>query len=89
MSQTIWKFPLPFADVAKITMPRSAQVLCVQMQRGRPCIWALVHDVGAEAGERIFRTYGTGHQHETISGVYIGTYPLEGGALVFHVFEDR
>ena len=38
---------------------------------------------------RTFSIYGTGHQHESISGEYVGTFQLHGGALVYHVFEEK
>ena len=69
-------------------MPRSAQILCVQTKAGAPCIWALVHEIDGPKITRTYRTYGTGHEHEAITGRYIGTYQLQGGALVFHVFEE-
>ena len=68
-------------------MSAGAQVLCVQVQNATPCIWALV-DIEAKKTLRTFATYGTGHQHESIPGRYVGTYQLEGGALVFHVFDE-
>jgi len=88
--QSIWKFPLQCADKTVIVMPKGAKVLCVQSQREIPCVWALVPDTGAEVEqERTFTIYGTGHQHESISGEYVGTFQLQGGAFVFHVFEGK
>jgi len=37
---------------------------------------------------RTFAIYGTGHKHEHVEGTYIGTFQLDGGSLVFHVFEE-
>ena len=87
--QAIWKFPMVIGD-NHITMPAHSQVLCVQAQYDRPVLWALVFDTDDTAPKtiRTFHTYGTGHKRESIEGRYIGTYQLEGGALVFHVFEE-
>lgn len=53
-------------------------------------MWALIPDTNAEiVQERTFSIYGTGHEHESISGEYVGTFQLQGGALVFHVFEEK
>lgn len=86
--QAIWKFPLQYADKSTVAMPKGAKVLCVQSQREVPCVWAIVPDINAEVTqERTFAIYGTGHEHESIGGEYVGTFQLQGGALVFHVFE--
>lgn len=89
--QAIWKFPLQCADKNVVEMPRGSQVLCVQNQNEVPCLWALVPDVTPECVTvaRTFTIYGTGHQHELISGGYVGTFQLRGGSLVFHVFEEK
>jgi len=86
--QAIWKFPLRCADKSTVVMPKGAKVLCVQTQCEEPQVWA-VCDISAEAEERTFAIYGTGHQHESISGEYVGTFQLNHGGLVFHVFEVK
>ena len=88
MTTTIWKFPLQVIDKQVISMPKDAIVLTVQVQGSQPCLWArLSPDTPSE--KRTFLTYGTGHEIESEPGPYIGTYQLEGGQLVFHVFESR
>lgn len=84
--KTIHKFPFQTADQAMLTMPRGANILCVQAQHGVPCLWALV-DPSKPAQERRLRVYGTGHPCDENAGDYIGTYQLSGGALIFHVFD--
>jgi hypothetical protein len=86
--QAIWKYPLPPIGVCNMEMPAKAKVLCVQVQGGMPCLWALV-DVDELKSIREFVTYGTGHVHIAISGKYVGTYQLDNGGLVFHVFEKE
>lgn len=81
MTSSIWKFPL----AEEIEMPKKAKVLTVQVQRDIPCIWAVV-DPSADREVRRFVIVGTGHSMNR-KGPYIGTFQLEGGALVFHVFE--
>lgn len=86
--QAVWKFPLKCDDKSTIQMPNNAKVLCVQAQHDEPQIWAIC-DTGSNVGkvERTFIIYGTGHQHESIEGDYIGTFQLHNGTFVFHVFE--
>src|SRR3990172_6797121 len=95
----IWKFPIPVQDTIQVEMPTGARVLTVQTQPAdpamlkvgdpveQPCLWALVNP---EAPKEIrqFRMAGTGHPNEHSEKLtYIGTFQMEGGALVFHLFE--
>lgn len=81
----IWKYPLHIEDLNVIRIPGKGKVLCVQMQRGEPCIWVAV-DPGAALIERKFRVIGTGHPIRDVgAGNYIDTFQV--GSLVFHVFE--
>lgn len=86
----IYKYALPVMGVQEIEMPKGAAVLTVQAQRNDPFIWV---DVAPNAPKvkRRFRTYGTGQPmkdwHEFPH--YVGTYQLNDGALVFHVYTDR
>ena len=84
----IWKFPLEAKDTQEIAMPIGARVLCVQIQRGIPCLWADRCQEGAPQASRVFFTHGTGHPMPKYPGKYIGTYQIEKSALVFHVYEE-
>lgn len=92
MSETIYKTPLACALQQDIPMPHNAEVLSLQTQNGVPCIWWRtpfpMGPVESAPGRR-FYTHGTGHMlHEDV-GRFIGTYQLDGGRLVFHVFEEK
>lgn len=88
MKKTIWKFELNVADTQTVRMPKDSEILCVQTQFERPCILALVNPEPEDVEERTIETFGTGsHVYSDIARNYIGTYQLERGALVFHVFE--
>jgi len=88
MNKVIWKYELNTTDVQKLGMPKGAEILTVQTQFDKPCLWALVNP-DAEKETRGFMTYGTGHTipTEPYPHKYIGTYQLNSGVLVFHVFE--
>jgi hypothetical protein len=89
MSKTIWKYELEMNQRTAIEIPHSAEILCVQTQFNNPCIWALV-DTDNYKEERVFEIFGTGFSIKGDMGVdrkYIGTFQLEGGALVYHLFE--
>lgn len=87
---TVYKYPLILDDWQDIDLPVGARSLAVQMQHGVPQLWALV-DPAAPLVPRRFRIAGTGHPINLgADGTrldYIGTFQLQAGALVFHLFE--
>lgn len=88
MSKTIWKYPIPIADVQDVAMPEGARILCVQTQGELPCLWALVDPTAPPAPRKILIA-GTGHTRDDLDlAQYLGTFQLAGGALIFHVFEN-
>lgn len=73
------------SDVVQLSMPLGAKPLCVQVQNGIPCMWALVDEENALVDKK-FRIYGTGHPVDPEYTDYIGTFQIDDGRLVFHVF---
>lgn len=83
----IWKFPLKVGSLQTINMPLNAQILHLASQSNQPNLWALV-DENAGLECRNFATYGTGHPMPSLDyGQYVGSYTLDNGEFVFHVFE--
>lgn len=88
----IWKYPIETEDDQHIQMPKKAKILCVQVQRNQPCLWALVNPDAEKVARQIF-VKGTGHPIELSDNdpkdyfKYIGTYQLESLQLVYHVFD--
>ncbi len=85
--KTIWKFEI--TDSGNVQMPKGAEILSVQSQNNKPCIWAIV-DTASEMEWKYFEVFGTGHDIQCDIGTnrkYIGTLQLDFGVLVFHVFE--
>jgi len=85
----IYKYHLKVTDKQIIKLPSKHKILCVQIQDNIPCIWALVNPLHPEV-EVLIETIGTGHPITTekeTTKYYIGTYQLDRGALVFHVFQ--
>lgn len=87
MTMKIYKYPLYVQEGAEITMPKGAQVLCVQEQNNRPYIWALTDPERPDETRR-FSVYGTSWDVTSPPGKYVGTFQLDNGSLVFHVFEN-
>jgi hypothetical protein len=85
--RTIYKYPLELVDLQTLELPAGAELLTVQMQDGRPCLWAEVA-TSAPARPRTIAIYGTGNPIPGDAEIeYIGTFQMHGGALVFHAFE--
>lgn len=85
----IWKYPLnALVQPTRISIPKGAEILCVQTQHNQPMLWAKV-ETENEKETRLFWVFGTGHMiSNNLELEYISTFQLEGGALVFHVFEQ-
>jgi serine/threonine-protein kinase len=89
--QFIYKYPLRGNVILEenfvIELPEGAQILCVQTQNGSPFIWAMVDPSRASVRRRL-RMVATGDNiAESNQLVYIGTFQLEQGAYIFHLFE--
>lgn len=68
--------------------------MSVGVQRGTPCLWALVDDDAVSFGRTILMR-GTGHPCDGLMGSgsgfgarFLGTIQMYGGDLVLHVFEE-
>lgn len=83
--KTIWKVELSITDEITVRLPAGWHALCVQMQGGHPCLWAVVNPSRSLEDVPI-RCYGTGHpMHEDCDpAAYIDTIQM--GPLVFHFF---
>jgi len=85
---TIWKYPLAIETHQCILMPNGAQMLTVQIQGDQPCIWVLVEPDNPYRLRDVYM-YGTGHTipvSKIAEHAYVGTFQLDSGRLVFHVF---
>ena len=84
--QTIWKAVLKPADMQQIEVPFGAELLCAREQHEQICVWFRC-DPTAGKEKRDIAIVGTGHGAPGREGRYLGTASLEGGSLMFHVFE--
>ncbi len=82
---TIWKQVLKAATAQQIGVPRGAELLCAREQFEQVCVWFRCDP--AEPFElRGIAIVGTGRPAPP-DGRYLGTASLQGGQLMFHVFE--
>ncbi len=82
--KTIWKYAInPKTEVA---MPGGSRLLSVQVQDNQPQLWALVDPERAKV-KRNFVSFATGEPFDDTGLTYVGTFQINGGGLVFHLFE--
>jgi len=88
MNKTIYKYPLKLTDLQDTMLPVDASILTVQIQHDKPCLWALVDPEANYMEPVTIRIAGTGHPIVDNDNLhYISTFQMQGGLLVFHVFE--
>jgi len=87
----IYKYVLEVTGDQSIAMPDAAKVLAIQVQHGKPCVWAEVDSEQTVTAFRRFVTVGTGAPTpEDFDKLhYVGTYQLDSGNFVGHVYVDR
>lgn len=90
--KTIYEYPIYVSDLYTLELPEGAEILNVQLIEGHPCICAMVETEPATTNKEphLIETFKTGspiYNADTIQRKYIGTYQLQDGDLVFHVFE--
>lgn len=83
--ETIWKYELEVVGSQEIKLPTGFEVLSVQVQNGIPCLWVRVDALRPTHKTEII-IHGTGHPVPDTTGKYLGTFQMNGGALVWHVF---
>ena len=86
MAMVVWKYELVADDYVWLMMPPGAEPLAVALQGDRVCLWARVDPKAGRVKHR-FRIAGTGHPLAADVGRYVGTFHMDKGALVFHVFD--
>jgi hypothetical protein len=80
----IWKYVIAKGEsVSSFQMPKSAEVISVQIQNGQPVLWIIFDDF-IETETREFVVYGTGHDIPD-DFMYIGTF--QEPPYVWHLFE--
>ncbi len=84
--KTIYKYKItPYVE--EYDLPLNAEILTVQVQIEDVCIWAIVDSEETIRQCRRIKIYGTGHEMTDEKHKYIGTFQMNGGVGIFHVFE--
>ena len=83
----VFKYPLEVTDRQIIDTFAGWKPLSVQVQGEQVCLWAEVNDEATTACYRVF-VHGTGHALHPGAEVFVGTFQLMEGGLIFHVFAE-
>jgi len=82
----IHKVKLTIADgPIVVQIPKGAEILSIQMQKGVPCIWYICNIEEHEIERRTFLCIGTGESFYHSKMKYINT--VQDGPYVWHFFE--
>jgi len=84
---TIHKHGVFLGDTFTLELPEGATFLSLQMQQGKPQMWFRVED-SRPLRRQVFGICGTGNEipPQIASAPFLGTFQMDGGALVIHVF---
>ena len=87
--KVIFKYTLNVTDKQVIQMPVGAEILKVDTQYNKICIWAMFDRVKEyDTEERVFEIFGTGNSfEESDKRNYLDTIQLYDGEQIYHVFE--
>lgn len=83
----VFKYELELTDLQFIDTFAGWKPLSVQVQGEAVCLWAEVDDEEPQARYQVF-VHGTGHELHPTAEVFVGTFQLMAGGLIFHVFTE-
>lgn len=85
----VYKYPIRIEDRQVVGLPKGAEILSMQIQKGNLCLYALVDASVVEIEFVPICIYGTGHNIENADNLkFIGSAKMHEGELVLHVFEE-
>jgi hypothetical protein len=84
--RTIRKYKLEIQDYPVVHMPKGAEIIHVDSQKGNSFLWAIVN-LEADPAPYCFCLLGTGQAFTGEEGAHIATFLIATGRLIFHLFE--
>jgi hypothetical protein len=84
----VWKTVLKAFGAHAIMVPNNTEMLFAREQHGEICVWYRC-DPNAPKAPHWLTVVGTGHPLPENADRYLGTASLDGGSLMFHVFDFR
>ena len=85
--QHIFKYTInPTNYKTIIEMHEGSEILSAQVQNNEPCLWIRV-DTSKKIIKRVFYVLLTGESIIPVDSKFIGTFQIDGGSYVVHIFE--
>lgn len=83
----IYKYQLKFININELKLPKDYTVLSMQMQGGQLSLW-IIFDLKNENNliDTTIGMFATGELIKPTLDAYLGTFQLNNGAAIFHVF---
>lgn len=86
--KAVWKYEIdPRAEFTTLKMPVGATPLAVDLQHNLVQMWCLCNPAEKVLEERSFILVGTGEGFDAENAKYIGTFQVQGGVFIWHLFE--
>lgn len=83
----IYKYAISVTDEQVIAIPDGSRILTVQRQRDHVFIWIEIDPEEKQMRTLQVYTVATGASFSG-RGIYLGTYQLFGGDLIYHVYVE-
>jgi hypothetical protein len=87
MAKTIFKYVVPHATKTVIKLPKFGNVVHVEAQDSKPCMWVMQEEEPKNLIDREFGLFVTGGTLPEEPMQFLGTVLLDHGAYVLHLFE--
>ena len=84
----IYKYPITLG-LNEFEFPEGYQILSIQIQHDNPQMWVLLDPAQEPKVTRRYQTFPTGYPIKQALLGYIGTFQLDGGTFIFHLFEVK
>jgi len=86
MSKRVYKYKIELTGKQQLTLPKSAELLSIQVQNGCIMAWYMVDDGDEEKRIEDILVVGTGHKFDKGNWYYLETVQLDG--YVWHIFTE-
>jgi len=86
-NETVHKFEFDDHGIASLDIPADARVVHVAEQDGHARLWIRLKALAPRVPRR-FMMIGTGWSNVQPHWPHVGSIMLQGGAIVFHIFEE-
>jgi hypothetical protein len=100
VTTNIHKLEIPIKHRFRLSFPKGAKILSVQSQRNVPVLWFSFVAISVRSDlrivdpvpvyeEREFLIATTGSSFEEENTEYIGTFQIQGGEFIGHLYEQK